>query len=158
MSGSVEEDAPPLPRECGGRNAGIRAAHRSAWHSECHAQTSGVKFRKGEPMLPPTIMRDWARHLLTSEATGSGIAPEHRARIYQPFFTTKGERGTGLGLWVTAEIVARIGGSIRVWSSRRPGRSGTCFSIFLPSEQAAFTPFAVAIAERQYFRFLPLYS
>ena len=64
--------------------------------------------------------------------TGIGIAPEDRARLYQPFFTTKGERGTGLGLWVSAGIVDRIGGSIRVWSTRRPGHSGTCFSVFLP--------------------------
>ena len=71
--------------------------------------------------------------------TGSGIAPEDRVRIYQPFFTTKGERGTGLGLWVSAGIVDRIGGSIRVWSTRRPGRSGTCFSLFFPAEQAGFT-------------------
>ena len=67
--------------------------------------------------------------------TGCGIASQDRARIYQPFFTTKGERGTGLGLWVSAGIIDRIGGSIRVWSSRRPGRSGTCFSLFLPAGQ-----------------------
>jgi two-component system NtrC family sensor kinase len=79
-------------------------------------------------------------YCLSIADTGSGIAPADLARIYQPFFTTKGERGTGLGLWVSAGIIDRIGGSIRVWSSRRPGRSGTCFSVFLPSEQAAFTP------------------
>jgi two-component system, NtrC family, sensor kinase len=72
--------------------------------------------------------------------SGSGITPQDRARIYQPFFTTKGERGTGLGLWVSAGIVNRIGGSIRVWSTRRPRRSGTCFSVFLPAKQIAFTP------------------
>jgi two-component system NtrC family sensor kinase len=79
-------------------------------------------------------------YCLSIADTGSGIAAEHRARIYQPFFTTKGERGTGLGLWVSAGIIDRIGGSIRVWSSRRPGRSGTCFSVFLPTEQATFSP------------------
>ena len=80
-------------------------------------------------------------HLVTVSIadSGSGIALEDRARIYQPFFTTKGERGTGLGLWVSAGIVNRIGGSIRVWSTRRPGRSGTCFSLFFPAEQAGFT-------------------
>ena len=78
-------------------------------------------------------------YCLSIADTGSGIASQDRARIYQPFFTTKGERGTGLGLWVSAGIIDRIGGSIRVWSSRRPGRSGTCFSLFLPAEQAAFT-------------------
>ena len=73
--------------------------------------------------------------------SGSGIAMLDQARIYQPFFTTKGERGTGLGLWVSAGIVNRIGGSIRVWSTCRPGRSGTCFSIFLPAKQTPFTSF-----------------
>jgi signal transduction histidine kinase len=74
-------------------------------------------------------------YCLSIADTGSGIASQDRARIYQPFFTTKGERGTGLGLWVSAGIVDRIGGSIHVWSSRRPGHSGTCFSIFLPSKK-----------------------
>jgi len=79
-------------------------------------------------------------YCLSIADSGSGIAPEDRARLYQPFFTTKGERGTGLGLWVSAGILDRIGGSIRVRSTRRPGRSGTCFSVFLPVEQAIFTP------------------
>ncbi len=71
--------------------------------------------------------------------TGGGIGLQDQARIYQPFFTTKGERGTGLGLWVSAGIIDRIGGSIRVRSTRRPGRSGTCFSVFLPAGQATFS-------------------
>ena len=85
-------------------------------------------------------IRDRCGYCLSIADNGSGIAPEDRARIYQPFFTTKGERGTGLGLWVSAGIVDRIGGSIRLWSSRRPGRSGTCFSVFLPTDQATFSP------------------
>jgi signal transduction histidine kinase len=79
-------------------------------------------------------------YCLSIADSGSGVAPQDRARIYQPFFTTKGERGTGLGLWVSAGIINRIGGSIRVWSTCRPGRSGTCFSVFLPAKQTAFTP------------------
>src|SRR5580704_10841717 len=79
-------------------------------------------------------------YCLSIADTGSGIASQDQARIYQPFFTTKGERGTGLGLWVSAGIVDRIGGSIRVWSSRLPGHSGTCFSVFLPAGQATFSP------------------
>jgi two-component system NtrC family sensor kinase len=79
-------------------------------------------------------------YCLSIADSGSGIAPQDRARIYQPFFTTKGERGTGLGLWVSAGIVDRIGGSIRVWSTSRRGRSGTCFSVFLPAKQTPFTP------------------
>jgi two-component system CheB/CheR fusion protein len=68
--------------------------------------------------------------------TGVGIEPQHRSRLFEPFFTTKGENGTGLGLWVSGGIVSRAGGSLRVWSTQRPGRSGTCFSVFLPDSVA----------------------
>jgi two-component system CheB/CheR fusion protein len=78
-------------------------------------------------------------YCLSVADSGSGIAPQDQARIYQPFFTTKGERGTGLGLWVSAGIINRIGGSVRVRSTCRPGRSGTCFSVFLPLRQADST-------------------
>lgn len=65
---------------------------------------------------------------------GSGISSEHIAHIFEPFFTTKEQHGTGLGLWVSHGIVQKHQGEIRVRSSVRPGRSGTCFSIFLPVE------------------------
>ena len=53
-------------------------------------------------------------------------------RIFEPFFTTKTETGTGLGMWVVAQLLERQHGHIRVWSTRRLGRNGTAFSIFLP--------------------------
>ena len=56
-----------------------------------------------------------------------------RKRIFEPFFTTKGQKGTGLGLWVTEGIVHKHNGKLRVRSSQTVGRSGTCFSIFLPA-------------------------
>jgi PAS domain S-box-containing protein len=68
---------------------------------------------------------------------GPGIRPEYCQRIFEPFFTTKGQKGTGLGLWVSQGIVEKHQGWIRVWSGRRPGRSGTCFSIFLPQAQSS---------------------
>ena len=64
---------------------------------------------------------------------GSGIARENISRLFEPFFTTKGERGTGLGLWVSQGIVQKQGGSIRVRSNAIPGRSGSVFSVFVPS-------------------------
>jgi two-component system CheB/CheR fusion protein len=63
---------------------------------------------------------------------GVGIPSANVRRIFEAFFTTKGEQGTGLGLWVANGIVSRLGGSIRMRSSNRPGRSGTCFSISFP--------------------------
>jgi two-component system CheB/CheR fusion protein len=71
---------------------------------------------------------------ITIADNGVGISPNNQDRIFEPFFTTKGENGTGLGLWTTQGIVSRLSGSIQMRSSVRPGKSGTCFSIFLPSQ------------------------
>jgi signal transduction histidine kinase len=64
--------------------------------------------------------------------TGSGIPENVRGKIFEPFITTKGETGTGLGLWVSAEILRKHEGSLRFRTSVRPEHSGTVFSIFLP--------------------------
>ena len=64
--------------------------------------------------------------------TGSGISQRIRRRIFEPFVTTKGDAGTGLGLWVCDDIVKRHGGKLRL-RTRTSERSGTVFSIFLPS-------------------------
>jgi two-component system NtrC family sensor kinase len=66
--------------------------------------------------------------------TGIGIAPENVAKIYDPFYTTKGVgRGTGLGLAVSYGIVQEHSGHIGVESA--PGR-GTTFRIALPTAHA----------------------
>ncbi|HEX4037401.1 MAG TPA: ATP-binding protein [Acidobacteriaceae bacterium] len=64
---------------------------------------------------------------------GSGIPPEVQRRLGEPFFTTKGQSGTGLGLWVTRSIIQRCGGEIQLRSSVDARRHGTVFSIFLPT-------------------------
>ena len=63
--------------------------------------------------------------------TGMGITPGDRKQVFEPFFTTKGIVGTGLGLWVSQEIVTRHGGHIRFRSSQSTKRHGTVFSFFL---------------------------
>ncbi len=70
--------------------------------------------------------------VLTVADTGSGMSREVQKHIFQPFFTTKGIGGTGLGLWFSAEIVDRHNGSLRVRSSTRHGASGSVFTVFLP--------------------------
>lgn len=62
---------------------------------------------------------------------GPGITRETQANLFQPFYTTKGQRGTGLGLWVSQGIVTKHGGSIRLRSRTGTGH-GTCFAIFIP--------------------------
>jgi PAS domain S-box-containing protein len=61
--------------------------------------------------------------------TGTGISEEAVARIFEPFFSTKMEKGTGLGLWVSHGIVQAHGGTLKVRS--RSGH-GTTFTITLP--------------------------
>ncbi len=74
---------------------------------------------------------------LTIADDGSGIPNESLRRIFEPFYTTKKDAGTGLGLWVSRGIVHKHGGSIRVRSRADGPRRGTVFSVFLPSAQVA---------------------
>jgi PAS domain S-box-containing protein len=70
--------------------------------------------------------------LVTITDNGAGIPAENLQKVFEPFFSTKGERGTGIGLWVTRSILQDIGGHIEVSSSTWPGRSGTSFKVALP--------------------------
>lgn len=63
---------------------------------------------------------------------GSGIPPGDRKKIFEPFYTTKKDVGTGLGLWLTLDLVGKHHGSIRLRSSTQPGKTWTAFSVFLP--------------------------
>ena len=69
---------------------------------------------------------------LTIADTGSGILPQIRKALFEPFVSSKGDTGTGLGLWISSEIVHKHGGTIRVRSSARSPSTGTAFSVFLP--------------------------
>ena len=64
---------------------------------------------------------------------GSGIDTNTRQRLGTPFVTTKGQDGTGLGLWVAMSILRRNGGRLQIYSSTHPDRHGTVFCIFLPT-------------------------
>lgn len=64
---------------------------------------------------------------------GPGIPIESRGRLFQPFYTTKGEKGTGIGLWVSRSIVEKHGGSIRLRTGTHSERSGACFMVWLPA-------------------------
>ena len=66
--------------------------------------------------------------------TGRGIDPAIQSRLFEPFFSTKGPRGTGLGLAVVAEIVERFAGAVEVDSG--VGR-GTTFTVTLPAVEPA---------------------
>jgi signal transduction histidine kinase len=73
---------------------------------------------------------------LTIADTGTGMSFETRQHMFEPFFTTKSNTGTGLGLWVSAEILANHRASTHVRSSQRQDRHGTVISIVFPDVAA----------------------
>jgi len=84
-------------------------------------EREATNWRTGEPGVSITIADNAA-----------GMSPEVQSRIFNPFFTTKGVTGTGLGLWVSKEIVQRHRGVLNVRSSQSPAHHGTVFTLFLP--------------------------
>ncbi|HXU48233.1 MAG TPA: ATP-binding protein, partial [Candidatus Binatia bacterium] len=71
---------------------------------------------------------------------GCGIEKAQMMRIFEPFYTTKKDTGTGLGLWLTQNLVAKHNGYIQVRSRIDHGKSWTMFSVFLPQSQSSSEP------------------
>jgi signal transduction histidine kinase len=69
---------------------------------------------------------------VTVADNGCGMSPATQKSVFEAFFTTKGMTGTGLGLWVSEEIIRTHRGTIRLRSCDVPGRNGTVFAIFFP--------------------------
>ena len=90
----------------------------------------------GRLMLRCREATDWKTGaqgiVITIADSGTGIPPDVQSKLFEPFFTTKGIGGTGLGLWVSKEIIDRHHGHLRVRSSQSPAHRGTVFTLFLP--------------------------
>ena len=72
--------------------------------------------------------------VITIADTGPGITPDVMSHLFKPFFTTKGENGSGLGLWISRDMIARKRGRIKIRSSQNPKHHGTVLTLFLPFE------------------------
>ncbi|MES2390937.1 MAG: PAS domain-containing protein [Acidobacteriota bacterium] len=93
----------------------------------------------GRILLRDRIATDWKTGRtgvrVTVADTGHGMSPATMQRLFEPFFTTKNDTGTGLGLWVSKEIVAKQSGQLRVRSSTVEPHRGTVFSLFVPAPE-----------------------
>lgn len=108
------------------------------------AMSGGEKNRGGRLVISDHVATNWRTGkqgiFIAVADTGTGIPAHVLQKLFNPFFTTKGVTGTGLGLWVSHEIVARHGGALRVRSCVRPGNSGTVFTLFLPFDAVSREP------------------
>lgn len=94
----------------------------------------------GRIILRTVSTRNWRSGkrgiAITVADGGTGMDSATLSRIFEPFFSTKGITGTGLGLWISHEIVAKHHGTLRVRSRRATDsiQGGTVFRMFLPTE------------------------
>ena len=72
---------------------------------------------------------------ITISDTGTGITPAVAKKMYDPFFSTKGVDGSGLGLWISLDIVNRHHGHLAMRSSQSDRAHGTVFRLFLPCDR-----------------------
>jgi PAS domain S-box-containing protein len=86
---------------------------------------------------------------VTITDSGTGISEAHHAKLFKPFFTTKGELGTGLGLWVSRGIVEKHGGKIELGNSTNPMFPGAVVRVYLPSLGPATATATIPAAERE---------
>ena len=101
------------------------ASHTSSvWDLAISIHTRKISSSVGEGI--EVVIRD----------QGAGIHQDHLERVFEPFFTAKGNLGTGIGLWVAKQLVERRSGQISIKSSTESGKSGTVGRIFLPFVQA----------------------
>jgi PAS domain S-box-containing protein len=84
---------------------------------------------------PEHVSQDGLRRepgaLVSVTDEGPGVPEQVQSKLFQPFFTTKGEQGTGLGLWVSRGIIIKHGGEISLTSSQAPDHHGTTVAVFL---------------------------
>ncbi|MFE8605146.1 sensor histidine kinase [Archangium violaceum] len=118
----MEVEVPPLPRVSGSA-ADLRYVFINLLLNARDAMPRGgvVRVRGRE---------DEGQVILTVEDEGTGIPPEHLHSIFRPFFTTKGNQGTGLGLAMAYGVVSRAGGTIT--AANRP-EGGALFTLTFPA-------------------------
>jgi PAS domain S-box-containing protein len=151
VSGAIENVLAIYARRIANSNVKVESrldpeAHLLAFPGEFQQVISNVlinavdamKGKQGRLMVRARRHRNSAADgvRITIADTGTGIPPEQKEKIFEAFFTTKAQTGTGLGLWLTRSLVQKYGGSVRMRSRNKTPRSGTVFSIFWPYQSS----------------------
>ncbi|MBL8764667.1 MAG: FHA domain-containing protein [Phycisphaerae bacterium] len=126
----AESEMPPLSVDPGQVHQAFMNLMANAVEA-VDARTGTVTVRATYHAADPRRGRTHAELHVDVIDNGPGIAPEAMPRLFEPFFSTKGTRGTGLGLTVTKRIIEQHGGRIKVESA--PGRGAT-FTVILPAD------------------------
>ncbi|HZD50521.1 MAG TPA: ATP-binding protein [Silvibacterium sp.] len=100
------------------------------------AAGSGGRIRIRMEPAPAQELRS-AGTLIEVSDSGPGVSENARPKLFQPFFTTKGENGTGLGLWVSNGIVQKHGGYMRIANNHDGDLKGACVRVYLPARTMA---------------------
>jgi len=108
-------------------NMSINAMHAMPEGGELTFTTSNAQVNTIEAQVLTIQPGDYVK--LATMDTGIGMTSEVSSHIFEPFYSTKGENGTGLGLSQVFNFITEFKGTIRVYSERG---HGSCFSIYLP--------------------------
>jgi len=117
----INKDQPPVPVDADGLHQAVLNLLTNA--------LDAVESGRGVITLKSDVDAMAQQAVIEVQDNGIGIKPDDLKRIFQPFYSTKGQRGTGLGLAVTKKIVEEHGGEIQA-TSKVGG--GTTFRIVLP--------------------------
>lgn len=106
--------------------------------------TVSVGRRSGEVVLRSRKVAGWAVEYQVQD-NGCGMDEETRQKVFRNFFSTKGSKGTGLGLMIVQKIIREHGGTVELQSELQ---QGTTFTIRLPEKEISVAPLAHTESER----------
>jgi signal transduction histidine kinase len=143
LANSLREILPVLDKQIRGAAVSLRAEipaislEVNGWPGEIKQVVSNLISNAAQASSPGSevhlrLLRRGQRIRILVGDHGHGISREHLARIFDPFFTTRSEFGTGLGLWVTHQIIKKHHATMRLRTSADPTHHGTVFMVDFP--------------------------
>ena len=131
-----EEDKVPTEADTPGENIFVTADKNRINQVISNLITNAIKFTKEGMVTISVIKKEGKNHIneviLSVEDTGTGIHPEILPRLFS-MFATGSEIGTGLGLFISKNIVEAHGG--KIWGENKTDGKGATFAFSLPSEE-----------------------